>query len=272
LGVQQKNTMPIISRMPAMSESEHVCSYCGDAIGGRLFLRESEQHYCERCYLKRGKHIPHGEPYSLLAEALATALDLRERETGLHSKRVACHTLVLARRVVSDADMLKQIYWGALLHDIGKIGVPDAVLLKQGPLDESEWTEMRTHPSKGYEILAPVPGMAQAAELVLAHEERFDGSGYPLGLLGEAIPLGARLFAVIDTLDAITSDRPYRRAQNFDRAAEEIVSAAGSQFDPLAVEVFVAEKAALRRMVDLKCTMSEAEVDTTLNLDARTKP
>ena len=189
------------------------------------------------------------------AEALAAALDIREHETGDHSKRVACHTLVLARRFISDADKLRQIYWGSLLHDIGKIGIPDAILLKQGQLNEDEWNAMRTHPEKGYRIVSQIPEMKEAAEIVLSHEERFDGSGYPRGLRGEQICLGARLFAVIDTLDAITSDRPYRKANSFEQARDEIVRMSGTQFDPAAVQAFLAEETTLREMVDAKCLL-----------------
>ncbi|MBI5626390.1 MAG: HD domain-containing protein [Nitrosomonadales bacterium] len=189
------------------------------------------------------------------AEALVEALDIREHETGEHSKRVACHTLVLARRFTSDAGQLRQIYWGSLLHDIGKIGIPDAILLKQDSLDEEEWNVMRTHPEKGYRIVSQIPDMKEAAELVFSHEERFDGSGYPRGLRGEQISLGARLFAVIDTLDAITSDRPYRKAGSFEQAREEIVSMSGTQFDPAAVQAFLAEEATLREMVEAKCML-----------------
>lgn len=189
------------------------------------------------------------------AEALAEALDIREHETGMHSKRVACHTLVLARRFTADADRLRQIYWGSLLHDIGKIGIPDAILLKQGALNEDEWPEMRTHPEKGHRIVAQIPGMEEAAEIVLSHEERFDGTGYPRGLRGQQIPLGARLFALIDTLDAMTSDRSYRKALSFDQARAEIVKMSGTQFDPAAVQEFLAEEATLREMVDAKCML-----------------
>ena len=187
------------------------------------------------------------------AEALAEALDIREHETGSHSKRVACHTLVLARRFTADADQLRQIYWVALLHDIGKIGIADAILLKQGALNEDEWLEMRTHPEKGHRIVAQIPGMEEAAEIILSHEERFDGTGYPRGLKGEQISLGARLFALIDTLDAMTSDRSYRKALSFDQAHAEIVKMSGTQFDPVAVQAFLAEETALREMVAVKC-------------------
>src|SRR4030066_756753 len=189
------------------------------------------------------------------AEALAEALDIREHETGDHSKRVACHTLVLARRFTSDAYQLRQIYWGSLLHDIGKIGIADAILLKQGALNEDEWQEMRTHPEKGHRIVAQIPGMEEAAEIVLSHEERFDGTGYPRRLKGEQISLGARLFALIDTLDAMTSDRSYRKALSFDQARGEIVKMSGTQFDPVAGQAFLAEEAALREMVAAKCEL-----------------
>jgi HD-GYP domain-containing protein (c-di-GMP phosphodiesterase class II) len=190
------------------------------------------------------------------AEALADALDIREHETGDHSKRVACHTLVLARRFTADNEQLRQIYWGALLHDLGKIGIADAILLKQGALNEVEWQEMRTHPEKGHRIVAQIPGMEQAAEIVLSHEERFDGTGYPRGLKGEQITLGARLFALIDTLDAMTSDRSYRKALSFDQAYAEIVKMSGTQFDPMAVQAFLAEETTLREMVAAKCMQS----------------
>lgn len=205
--------------------------------------------------MKAATNIPERAD-AAFAEALAEALDIREHETGDHSKRVACHTLVLARRFTSDPVRLRQIYWGALLHDIGKIGIPDAILLKQGPLDEEEWNVMRTHPEKGYRIVAQIPGMQEAAEIVHSHEERFDGSGYPRGLRGEQICLGARLFAVIDTLDAMTSDRPYRKAGSFEQARDEIARMSGTQFDPLAVQAFLAEEKTLREMVAAKCMLS----------------
>ncbi|MHB9100147.1 MAG: HD-GYP domain-containing protein [Sulfuricella sp.] len=233
------------------------CRLCGTPIDGRSFIREGEEYCCEGCFLGRkecrGIEAERDNAYLALAEALAAALDAREHETGLHSKRVACHTLALARRFTDDPQRLRQVYWGALLHDLGKIGIPDAILLKVGPLTEDEWGVMRTHPEIGQRILAAVPFMAEAAEIVLNHEERFDGTGYPRGLRGEAIPLWARLFAVIDTLDAMTSDRPYRKGLSFDAAKVEILRLTGTQFDPLAVEAFSAEEKTLREMVAVKC-------------------
>jgi HD-GYP domain-containing protein (c-di-GMP phosphodiesterase class II) len=233
------------------------CSCCDAPLGGPL--RSREDPLCERCFLRRtpGIETLAGEPDESFVELLAETLDLREHEVGLHSRRVACHTLVLARRFSGDERRLRQIYWGALLHDLGKIGVPDRVLLKQGPLDDSEWAVMRRHPDDGYALVRRLPGMSEAAEIVRSHEECFDGSGYPRGLAGEQIPFGARLFAVIDTLDAMTSDRPYRSALPFDDARAEIVRAAGTQFDPVAVDALLAEEATLRRMVEIKCNEGE---------------
>jgi len=226
--------------------NEKRCRLCGAPIAGLPFIREGEEYCCEGCFLRRkeyrGIEEERDNAYLALAEALAAALDMREHQTGLHSKRVACHTLVLARRFTDDPERLRQVYWGALLHDLGKIGIPDAILLKSGPLTEDEWAVMRTHPEIGQRILASVPFMAEAAEIVLSHEERFDGTGYPRELAGDAIPLWAKLFAVIDTLDAITSDRPYRKGLPFDAAKAEILRLTGTQFDPLAVEAFSAEE------------------------------
>lgn len=234
-----------------------VCNHCGTAIPGPPFALRAGKCSCEACLLKekelRASEDEREASYRALAEALAAALDARELETGLHSKRVACHTLVLAKRFFGDSAQLRQIYWGALLHDIGKIGIPDAVLLKPGPLDDRESALMRTHPEIGHRILTDVPFMRDAARIVLCHEERFDGKGYPRGLSGDAIPFGARLFSVIDTLDAITSDRPYRPGLPFDSAKAEILRCSGAQFDPKAVEAFLAEEAVLRDMVAAKC-------------------
>ena len=238
------------------------CAVCGASIvTGALHARRATGCVCEACALDAVGAIPAGAAvdaaYIALAESLAAALDAREHETGLHSKRVACHTLVLAKRFSSDVATLHQVYWGALLHDIGKIGIPDAILLKEDALTPEEWDVMRQHPDIGHGILAEAPHLAQAAEIVLCHEERFDGTGYPRGLAGEQIPLWARLFAVIDTLDAMTSDRPYRKGSSFQSAKAEIQSMSGSQFDPIAVEAFLAEAPTLREMVALKHYFAE---------------
>jgi HD-GYP domain-containing protein (c-di-GMP phosphodiesterase class II) len=148
-------------------------------------------------------------------------------------------TLAIAERLGIPSADHADLARGALLHDIGKIGVPDAILLKAGPLVPAEWDEMRRHPQTGYTILQSTPFLQRAADLVLAHQERWDGGGYPRGLAGEEIPLGARIFAIADTVDAMTRDRPYRRGVSLDRAREEIRRCTGSQFDPRCVEAFL---------------------------------
>jgi len=246
------------------ANAPRACSHCGAPIVGAPYARDRGEYGCEACFLAARKHqaLPPGEDDTqfALAEVLVGALDARERETGLHSKRVGCHTLVLAKHFTSDPQQLRQVYWGALLHDIGKIGIPDSVLLKNGALTEAEWQIMRTHPEIGQRILSSAPFMAEAAQIVLNHEERFDGTGYPRGLAGKEIPLWARLFAVIDTLDAMTSDRPYRKALPFDAARAEILGQSGTQFDPVALDVFVAEETALRGMVELKCGAAQTDM------------
>ena len=134
---------------------------------------------------------------------------------------------------------LLTIEQGALLHDIGKIGVRDAILLKPGPLTEDEWTEMRLHPELGYKLLQRIEYLHEAAQIVLQHQEKFDGTGYPARLKGEQIHIGARCFHVADTLDAITSDRPYRKSQPYEKARAEIERCTGSQFDPVVVDGFL---------------------------------
>lgn len=236
------------------------CLWCDKPIIDAVHVTDDGDAFCcEGCYLGYMAHErsqrERDETQLALVEALAAALDAREHETGMHSQRVACHTQILARRFTEDKDVLQQIYWGSLLHDIGKIAIPDLILLKTGPLTEDEWEIMRSHPARGHDIINNIPFMHKAADIVLCHEERWDGSGYPQGLKGEAIPWGARLFAVIDALDAMTSDRPYRKAQSFDAAKDEIIKMSGHQFDPQAVEAFVAEEETLRGMVDVKCAV-----------------
>jgi len=172
-------------------------------------------------------------------DALAAALDARDKETEGHSRRVVAYTLAIARRMNLSQQELDTIRRGALLHDIGKIGVPDAILLKAGPLTEEERTVMRRHPEWGQRILSGIPFLEAAAEIVCTHQERWDGGGYPRQLKGEAIPLGARVFAVADTYDAITSDRPYRAGRSYAIARAEIEAGSGTQFDPRAVEIFL---------------------------------
>ncbi|HEU5339813.1 HD domain-containing phosphohydrolase [Edaphobacter sp.] len=177
--------------------------------------------------------------YDVTLEAMGDALDLRDQETEGHSKRVTAYTIALARAMGLDADELRTIARGAFLHDIGKISTPDSILLKPGRLDPDETAIMRLHCERGYEMVRKIPFLSDAAEIVYAHQERFDGTGYPRGLSGEKIPLGARIFAIADTLDAMTSDRPYRKGASIEAATAEIVRCSGTQFDPEIVKVFL---------------------------------
>jgi len=177
--------------------------------------------------------------YDDTLEALAAALDLRDNETAGHSRRVMAYSMEIARAMGCDHDHLKTIARAALLHDIGKIGIPDSILLQSDPLTDQQSLVMETHVRIGYELLSRVAFLAGPAEIVLTHHERFDGTGYPQGLQTTEIPLGARIFAVADALDAITSDRPYRRAQSYAAAREEISRWSGRQFDPAVVATYL---------------------------------
>lgn len=177
--------------------------------------------------------------YEQTLTTLMRALDAREKEIGSHSERVMNYTQLLAGTCGVHNAALSQMAKGALLHDIGKIGVSDNILLKPGKLTDEEWLEMKKHPQIGSDILAGVPFLQEAAEFVLTHHERFDGKGYPLGLKGEEIPLSSRIFAIVDTLDAMTSDRPYRKALPFSTMLEEIKRCNGTQFDPEIVALFL---------------------------------
>ncbi len=177
--------------------------------------------------------------YDATIEGWSKALDLREHETERHSRRVTEMTLELARRLgIGEAD-LADIRRGALLHDMGKLTVPDSILLKPGPLTDEEWKIMRTHPQLVYDMLAPVQYLRPALDIPLFHHERWDGSGYPYGLKGEQIPLAARIFAVVDVFDALTSDRPYRKAWPRRKALAYLREQSGKQFDPRVVEAFL---------------------------------
>lgn len=178
--------------------------------------------------------------YDETLEALGASLDLRDTETAGHSERVTHYCLEIAQRMGCSGDQLKQIRRGSYLHDIGKIGIPDSILLKQGKLTSEETQVMQTHVRIGYDVVCRIAFLAGAAEIVLTHQERWDGMGYPQGLAGEEIPVGARIFAVADTLDAMTSDRPYRRALPYQQAREEISRESGRQFDPVVVQAFLA--------------------------------
>jgi putative nucleotidyltransferase with HDIG domain len=178
-----------------------------------------------------------------LLEGLIAALDYRDAETQWHSRRVSLYARRLAQALGIHEPDLTIIEHGALLHDIGKIGVRDGVLLKPGPLDKDEWLEMKKHPELGWALLQRVDYLRPASTIVLQHQEKWDGTGYPSGLRGEEIVVGARIFHVVDTLDAMTSDRPYRKARPFADARAEIARCAGTQFDPRVAEAFASVSA-----------------------------
>ena len=178
--------------------------------------------------------------YDITLEALGDALDLKDKETEGHSRRVTAFTIAIARAMGLAGDQIRIIARGAFLHDIGKMAIPDDILRKPGKLTPEQTAIMREHCYKGYQIVKKIPFLQDACDIIYSHQERFDGSGYPRGLRGTEIPLGARIFAVADTLDAITSDRPYRARQSDAAARQEIEDWSDRQFDPEVVKVFLA--------------------------------
>jgi len=185
--------------------------------------------------------------------AVVTAADARDHETTGHSFRVSLYAIALAKALGIRGDELKAIEWGSLLHDVGKMVVPDEILRKMGPLTVEEWHIMKQHPTWGFDMLAEVSFLQPAAlDIIYSHHERWDGKGYPRGIAGGEIPLAARIFAVVDTYDAITSDRPYRRARTYQVAVNELHRVAGQQLDPNIVEAFAKlSEVELRRLREL---------------------
>jgi len=176
--------------------------------------------------------------YDITLQALGEALDLKDRETEFHSRRVTAYTMAIARQMGLPNEEVATIARGSFLHDIGKIAIPDKILHKPGKLDPDETAIMQEHCFKGYQIIKKIPFLKEACEIIYSHQEHFDGSGYPRHLKGNEIPLGARIFSVADTLDAITSDRAYRKARSLAVARKEIQDWSGRQFDPEVVEAF----------------------------------
>jgi HD-GYP domain-containing protein (c-di-GMP phosphodiesterase class II) len=178
------------------------------------------------------------QAYETTLEGWARALELRDRETEGHTRRVTELTLRLARYMGVSESELVNIHRGVLLHDIGKMGVPDHILKKRGPLSEEEWEEMRMHPVYAYNLLSPISYLRSALDIPYCHHEHWDGGGYPRGLKGEQIPLSARIFSVVDVWDALLTDRPYREAWPEEKVKNYIKEAAGTILDPHVVEVF----------------------------------
>ena len=208
-------------------------------LENRIYQSNLESLVAARTEQLRQTMVDLERSYDITLEALGDALDLKDAETEGHSKRVTAFTIAIARAMGLSSDRIRVIARGAFLHDIGKMAIPDAILRKPGALTEEEKAVMREHCYRGYQMLKKIPFLTEAAEIVYAHQECFDGSGYPRGLKGEEIPMGARIFSIADTLDAITSDRPYRAAQSISAARGEIQRWGGRQFDPQVVKVFL---------------------------------
>jgi HD-GYP domain-containing protein (c-di-GMP phosphodiesterase class II) len=207
-----------------------------------VFARELNQLYqverARAAELERAlSHLE--ESYLDMVKTLAFVVEAKDPSTHAHLERTHDYATVLARVIDSELAENQCLRYGFLLHDVGKIGVPEAILNKPGPLDEEEWLIMRTHPEIGVQMVAGIKSLGPAIEVIRSHHERWDGRGYPAGLGREEIPLSARIFSVCDAFDAMTSDRPYRRAMHYEQALEEILAGAGSQFDPVMTEAFV---------------------------------
>jgi HD-GYP domain-containing protein (c-di-GMP phosphodiesterase class II) len=179
------------------------------------------------------------QAYDTTLEGWARALELRDRETEGHTRRVTELTMRLARHMKISEDELVNIYRGVLLHDIGKMGVPDQILRKTGPLNSNEWIEMHKHPQYAFDLLAPIPYLRPALDIPYCHHEHWDGSGYPRGLKGEQIPLSARIFSIVDIWDALLSDRPYRSAWPREKVENYLKDISGTILDPRMVETFL---------------------------------
>jgi putative nucleotidyltransferase with HDIG domain len=227
-------------------ERDHLVGTVQRALEHRHALEESQNYQQSLEHVVRARtemlhqameDLEHS--YDVTLEALGDALDLKDSETEGHSKRVTAYTIALARALGITPAQIKVIARGAFLHDIGKMAIPDEILRKPGKLTPEEQEVMREHCTRGYHMLRKIPFLAESAEIVFTHQEHYDGNGYPNGLHSNQIPIGARIFAVADTLDAITSDRPYRQGRSFDAAREEILRCSGPQFDPTVVEVFL---------------------------------
>lgn len=240
------------------------CPNCGMPVENNRYVRRADGSYrCEHCYFKdtylEGIVDNIETSHLVTLEAFMSAIDAREHEVGSHSLRVTQFAMIIGHAFGTANRDLVDLYCGAMLHDIGKIGVPDAVLLKKGPLTDDEQTIMRNHPEIGYGIISRIGYFRGAAEIIRAHHEHFDGLGYPQGLKGPEIPLGARVFAVADALDALTVKRPYHEAIAFNEARESILRGAKKNFDPVVVDAFSRAADELRNFVG-KVVLEEAAI------------
>lgn len=218
----------------------------------RAIVRQAAEHHDLRSRCKQLAHelraaneelktatADQAQAYDTILEGWLRTLELRDQHTDGHSRRVSELAVRLAQAMGLEEVQLQQVRRGALLHDIGKVAIPDSILVKPGPLTEEEWGIMKRHTSLGYEILAPIPFLQETLDIPYCHHERWDGTGYPRGLKGEEIPLVARIFAVIDVWDALCSDRPYRKAWPEQQARTYIQSLSGTHFDPQVVDTFL---------------------------------
>ena len=203
------------------------------------YRRNLEKIVCERTVQLQNAVERVGRSYADVLDALGDAIDLRDGRTGGHSRRVALCSIEILKQMGGTQQQLKTLAMGAWLHDIGKLAIPDAILLKPGPLTEKERKIIQGHVVIGYDWIKRIPFLADAAEIILTHHERWDGSGYPRGLKGQEIPLNSRVFAIADTVDAMMSDRPYRSALPSQNAWDEVERQAGIHFDPRVVGVFL---------------------------------
>jgi putative nucleotidyltransferase with HDIG domain len=227
-------------------EREQLLATVRRALENRRLKRENEEYrtnlealVAARTQQLKTAMVNLERSYDITLQALGEALDYKNAETYLHTRRVTAFTIAIAKQMGLAKDEISVIARGAFLHDIGKMAIADDILNKPGKLTEQEVEIMKEHAYKGYRILSKIPFLTEAAEIVYSHQERYDGTGYPRQLKGEEIPLGARIFSVADTLDAITSDRPYRKAQSLEAARNEIEEWSGRQFDPTVVKVFL---------------------------------
>ena len=255
-------------------EHDHLIGTVQRALSHRQALQENRtyQQNLEQLVLARTEMLRQAvedleHSYDITLEALGDALDLKDSETEGHSKRVTAYTIALARAMGLSPAEIKVIARAAFLHDIGKMAIPDGILRKAGKLNPQEEEIMRDHCAIGFNILRKIPFLAEAAEIVLAHQEHYDGSGYPNAKRGSDIPIGSRIFAVADALDAITSDRPYGKARSFDVARDEILRCTGTQFDPDVVEAFLKIPNELWR--ELRSEITTENTQTPAPADAR---
>ena len=235
----------IVDHIASYDNPESIFSAVKNELNKRELIEENEFYrrtldklrFQKKRTRNRASHV--GEIYEATLENLMIALDLRDVETFGHSRTVAKYSLVLAKSLgIEDENTLGKIKKGALLHDVGKIAIPDSILKKPSALTEQEWEKIKLHPSLGYGLIKEVNVIKEIGNIILYHHERYDGTGYPNRLKKEEIPLEARIFALADALDAITSHRPYRKERGFDAAQKEIQCNSGTQFDPRVVEAF----------------------------------